>query len=72
MGTRQTLKKKHEWIQNAFNAAKERNDGILSLDCLLANFCIDNCTDLRTAKELVKIYETAGKIEIQGSVIYVL
>ena len=65
VGTQYTAQKKYDFLRNCFDAAKQRG---ISLDekKLIAQFQIKFASTARTARELIKTFETAGYIMRRG------
>ena len=66
MGTQHSAQKKIIWFRQRFEIM-EAKDIYLNKDKLIAQFCLDNGSTPRTAKELLKMFETAGEIKIIGA-----
>ena len=71
MGTKRTYLQKLNWLDVRLKMAKAQNR-ILNLDLTMSEFCLDNGCNLRTAKEVFKIYEMNGKIKIVNGEIEII
>ena len=71
MGTVKTHYRRQSWFSNRFDIAKEQ--GIeLDKNLMLADFCLETSTSLRTAKDFLKVFEMIHKIKIVNGLIKVL
>jgi hypothetical protein len=71
MGTQKTLNKKIDWFKEAF-AVAEINEITIGEEKLIASFCLDMYSTERKAKEIIKMFEKAGKISRVGGMIEIL
>jgi len=68
MGTKRTYLQKMNWFSVRFEIAKQK--GIdLDLDLTISEFCFACGCNLRTAKDLLKIFEMNKQIEIKDKII---
>ena len=70
MGTHNTLIAKYEWLQRIINSALYKNK-VLDKEKVISNFCLDFKCARRTCTDLLKTFQSAGKIEIKGKEIIV-
>lgn len=57
---------KISWMSGRFQVAAEQ-DKIIDKEKLIANFCIELSSTRKTALELIKLFEHAGKIKVIGN-----
>jgi hypothetical protein len=70
MGTRLTARSKIEFFEKVFESARSQH---ISLDekKLIAMFCIKHASTERKAKEIIKMFETAGEIaRFNGEIVH--
>lgn len=65
MGTAQSSREKFGWFKIRFELMK-RNDQSFDEKKLIAQFCLEFASTPRRAKEIIKLFETAGEIKRIG------
>lgn len=69
MGTAKTRAYKINWLFGHISAAMKKGV-IIDKEKLIAAFCIDLASSRKTALEILKDFETTGKIKIIGNEIW--
>jgi len=69
MGTAKSRQHKINWFLARINAAREK-EIIINKEKIIAVFCIDLSSSRKTALEILKSLEFAGRIKVVGSEIF--